>query len=87
MCFRDAGSAYVCSRVFSSLIWFRTRMTQLRTPHTKELRRLRLIILIYRLPRRPAEIYTPLPPCQILKDLDRDSDIMAYYCLLSEPTL
>jgi hypothetical protein len=75
--------AHVCFDCFLSLITLRTRMTQLRTPHTKELRRLRRISLIYRLPHRPAEIYTPLPPRQTLKD--RDSDIMAYYPL-SEPS-
>jgi hypothetical protein len=40
MCFRSPGSAYVCSRILS-LMTLRIRMTQLRTPHTKELRRLR----------------------------------------------
>jgi hypothetical protein len=51
-------------------------MTQLRTQRTKEPRRLRRIIPIYRLPRRPAEIYTPLPPRRTPKD--RDSDITAF---------
>jgi hypothetical protein len=51
-------------------------MTQLRTRRTKELRRLRRIILIYRLPRQPAEIYSPLPPRRTPKD--RDSDITAF---------
>ena len=58
-------------------------MTRLRTQRTKELRCLRRIILIYRLPRRPAEIYTALPPRRTPKD--RDSDITAF--TLSELTV
>jgi hypothetical protein len=77
VCVFAAPAPLICAHVFFlSPITLRTRMTQLRTPHTKELRRLRRIILFYRLPRRPAEAYTPLPPRRTPKD--RDSDITAF---------
>jgi hypothetical protein len=84
MCFRGLGSADVCSRVFFlSVMMLRTWMAQLRTPHTQELRHLRRIIRFYRLPLRPAEIFTLLPPRRTPKD--RDSDITAFP--LSELTI
>ena len=74
MCFRGPGSAYVRS-CFVSVITLRTRMIQLRTQRTRELRRLRRIILFSHRRRRPAEIHPPLPPRRTPKD--RDSDITA----------
>ncbi|KAI0270217.1 hypothetical protein BGY98DRAFT_937561 [Russula aff. rugulosa BPL654] len=44
------------------------RCPYLRTANTKECRRLRFIIPLCRLPRRPVEIFTPMPPRQPLKD-------------------
>src|SRR5216684_2542168 len=72
----------MCAHMFSlPLITPRIRRTQLRTPRTKyRRRRLRRIIIFKLLPRRPAEIYTLLPPRHTPKN--SDSDIMAY--LLSE---
>jgi hypothetical protein len=75
MCFRGPNFARVLT-CFFSLMMLRTRMTLLRTPDTKGLRRLRRIILIYRLPCRSAEIYTPLPSRQTTKV--RDSDKTAF---------
>jgi hypothetical protein len=77
VCVFVAPAPLMCAHViFFYPIPLRTRMTQLRTQRTKELRRLRHIILIYRLPRQPAEIYSPLPPRRTPKDWD--SDIMAF---------
>jgi hypothetical protein len=64
MCFRHPRLRLRVLMCFVSVITPRNRMTQLRIQRTTHL------------PRRPAEIYTPLPPRRTLKD--RDSDIMAY---------
>jgi hypothetical protein len=67
------GSASVYSRSLSlRFMTLRTRIwtTQLCTPHTKECRRLRRIILLCRLPHRPVGTFTPLPPRRTPKDRD-----------------
>jgi hypothetical protein len=58
----------MCAHVFVSVITLRTRMTQLRTQSTKEVRRIGCIILFNHLPRRPAEFYIPLSPRRSPKD-------------------
>ena len=60
----------MCAHVFVSVITLRTRMTQLRTQSTKEVRRIGCIILFNHLPRRPAEFYIPLSPRRSPKDRD-----------------
>lgn len=76
MRFRGPSSAYVGSRVFALANNAQNLDDPARTPHTKKLHRLRCIIFLYRIPRRPAEIFTPLPPCRTPKD--RVSDIAAF---------
>jgi len=55
---------YVCSHVFSVFLTVRTRMTQRRTPSTKEFKHHRPTFLVKYLPYPPTEVNTQLPPRQ-----------------------